>query len=259
MKAKFSEFSYGFALTHELVRGSGGVLAAAPEFPSLFDEGKAGGGYDVKLVRGRPLLLQFKLSEYMKGVKSNLSEQDCFQLPYFRFDVRPRIESNQHKLLLDWERRGKLVYYAAPAFWQTTELNTYFFNEKIAQKTVFVRPSSIGPLPDDNKHRIVFSPNHSYGCFCSEPQDVQVVWGSEALVADFTRPGTARSSDIDEAFFRRVGDEIVEMISERSNTSNRFQYILTDASPLERAALLARTMLNSELMVVIDRGQVERT
>lgn len=67
MKAQFSEFSYGFTLTHELAKLSRNKLRAAPEFPSLLEEGKAGGGYDVRLTYGRPLLLQFKLSEFMKG------------------------------------------------------------------------------------------------------------------------------------------------------------------------------------------------
>lgn len=64
MQSKISEFSYGFALINELV---GWVnLQAAPIFPSLLEEGKEGGGYDVKLdAPGIPLLIQFKRSECM--------------------------------------------------------------------------------------------------------------------------------------------------------------------------------------------------
>jgi len=41
-------------------------LSAAPIFPSLIEEGKAGGGYDVKLDWPfAPLYLQFKRSECM--------------------------------------------------------------------------------------------------------------------------------------------------------------------------------------------------
>jgi len=47
MTPDISEFSYGFALTHELIALAGEPLRAAPIFPSLIEEGRAGGGYDV--------------------------------------------------------------------------------------------------------------------------------------------------------------------------------------------------------------------
>ena len=50
MEPEFSEFSYGYALTDELIHWNGTKLKAAPVFPSLYDEG-AGKGYDLKLDR----------------------------------------------------------------------------------------------------------------------------------------------------------------------------------------------------------------
>jgi hypothetical protein len=40
-------------------------LKVAPVFPSLIQEGRTGGGYDVLLEPGFPLFLQFKISQYM--------------------------------------------------------------------------------------------------------------------------------------------------------------------------------------------------
>ena len=74
MDSEFTEFSYGFAVTHELVLQGSGNIFAAPEFPSLIREGQVGGGYDVKLNFGTFLFLQFKLSEFMRGVQSGQSE-----------------------------------------------------------------------------------------------------------------------------------------------------------------------------------------
>ncbi len=66
MKPEMSEFSYGYALTDELIHWHGTSLTAAPIFPSLYQEGKSGGGYDVMLQRsGIPLFLQFKLADQM--------------------------------------------------------------------------------------------------------------------------------------------------------------------------------------------------
>jgi hypothetical protein len=74
MRSGFSEFSYGYAVTEALIYDIGTSIKAAPVFPSLIEEGKQGGGYDLRLDRpGQPLFLQFKLSDYMQG-RSNTTE-----------------------------------------------------------------------------------------------------------------------------------------------------------------------------------------
>ena len=61
MSEKFSESTYAFAFTHELLRWVGTSLQAAPVFPSTWEEGQSGVGYDVMLDRpGIPLFIQFK-------------------------------------------------------------------------------------------------------------------------------------------------------------------------------------------------------
>ena len=59
MTPEFSEFTYGFALTNEIL--SWESLRTVPIFPSLIEEGKKGGGYDVRIdIPAVPLFLQFK-------------------------------------------------------------------------------------------------------------------------------------------------------------------------------------------------------
>lgn len=66
MRPGITEFSFGYAVTEKVVRQLGTGLVAAPIFPSLYDEGRPGGGYDVLLNRpGFPLMLQFKLAQKM--------------------------------------------------------------------------------------------------------------------------------------------------------------------------------------------------
>ncbi|HEB70266.1 MAG TPA: hypothetical protein ENI88_11700 [Desulfobulbus sp.] len=43
MNPDFSEFSYGYAVTEELVTAMKAAVVAAPVFPSLYEEGKKGG------------------------------------------------------------------------------------------------------------------------------------------------------------------------------------------------------------------------
>jgi len=58
----FSEFTFGYALTDNLVNRVLSGVRGVPLFPSLNEEGQADVGYDVKIPRfSRPLFLQFKL------------------------------------------------------------------------------------------------------------------------------------------------------------------------------------------------------
>lgn len=45
MTPSISEFSYGYAVTNEVVKLLGTSIAGAPQFPTLYAEGQAGGGY----------------------------------------------------------------------------------------------------------------------------------------------------------------------------------------------------------------------
>jgi hypothetical protein len=134
MKPDISEFSYGFALTNELIDRYKLRSAGAPEFPSLYKEGKSG-GYDVKLA-GILVFLQFKLSDCM--VKSSAGESDLLKVPYYRMHLRPLRHSAQHDLLLALERDDEnLVYYAAPEFHKPNELSLAFTARSVSEKTAF--------------------------------------------------------------------------------------------------------------------------
>jgi hypothetical protein len=64
MDPEISEFSYGFALTSELMERFALKGAGAPEFATQNAEAKAGGGWDAKLP-AVPVYLQFKRSHRM--------------------------------------------------------------------------------------------------------------------------------------------------------------------------------------------------
>jgi hypothetical protein len=85
MKPDISEFSYGYALTDELIHWHGTGITAVPIFPSLYDERQPGGGYDVKLDRGGiPLFLQFKLSDCMVRGTAQEVRSGSFSCPFYR-------------------------------------------------------------------------------------------------------------------------------------------------------------------------------
>src|SRR5687767_8064459 len=95
----FSEFSFGFSLTYCLCRALRSSMGSAPVFPSLIQEGRTGGGYDVRLpMIPFPMFLQFKIP-YVLTRSSSLKPR-TYPVPYYRIPLRTQYP-NQHQLLLD--------------------------------------------------------------------------------------------------------------------------------------------------------------
>ncbi len=173
MRPDLSEFSFGYALTESLIASSPWPLKAAPVFPSLYEEGKTG-GYDVKLpFDGFPLFLQFKLSDPMKRASCIEAKKGLLYPPFFRMHLRPTKRSKQHPLLLQLEASGAAVYYVAPKFSDTSDLNRFYVAKSVAQKSLFIKPSEIGPLPDDKEHHISFKKGKPVYLFSNDPRLVK--------------------------------------------------------------------------------------
>jgi hypothetical protein len=149
MREGFSEFTYGFALTNEII--SVNPVLSVPIFPSLVEEGR-GAGYDVRLDRpGRPLFIQFKLSRLVRGRRAIEFQNNEFYAPFYRMSFRARSRSRQHDLLLDLEQQNKGgVYYFAPAFHNLAKLNECFERRTVSQNSRRVRPSDVN-IPDDRQ------------------------------------------------------------------------------------------------------------
>lgn len=167
---EFSEFSYGYALTSSLVRALKSVLKKAPVFPSLFDEGSAGGGYDLKLpLVPIPIFLQFKIP--MVLTRSSTLKPAAYPVPYYRFPFRTKAP-NQHNLLLKLEASSPLVFYVAPLFHKVAHLDKYFLGSNVHSHSTFVPPSSVGLL-DSSAHHINYAPHAPTYWVRSEPRPIQ--------------------------------------------------------------------------------------
>jgi len=173
LKPNISEFSYGYALTEELVKGIGGKITSAPVFPSLYQEGKKGGGWDLKLEEGGiPLFIQFKLSHYLKKANAKERKSGHFSSPYYRMHIRPINHSKQHELLLELERSGNEVYYSAPAFHEPNELDDAYLKNKVKDRSIWIKPTDISDITDTKEHYVAFQlPNNCY--FCSKPKAIE--------------------------------------------------------------------------------------
>lgn len=183
MRAEFSEFSYGFSLISELA--SALKCTAAPILPSLSQEGKKGGGYDVKLEKpGLPLFLQFKLSEYMKskGAKEIKNYSSSLSNPYYRFALST-VNSSQHEMLYNFAHAGN-VYYCAPNFHLEADINKHWRDKNINSESVYIVPRDIGLLGDGKPHSVCFneaSIKDRFAYVFSEPKEVMAITGDELL------------------------------------------------------------------------------
>jgi len=258
MQPDISEFSYGYALTEELIHGSGLAIQAAPLFPSLIAEGKVGGGYDVQIpFVGFPLFLQFKLSDCMIRHTAWEVQQGLLSPPFYRMHLRPKKHSMQHQLLLDLEAKGELVYYVAPHFHLPSELNDAYLNRQVINRSVFFKPSQIGPLPDDDWHHVAFHAGQP-AYFCSEPRLLQDESKSRERFDSDLLQGLTERRQLDGSYqsLARLASEMLECLREQIQPdemhSSEFDQI-GSREPRFQIAFLARAFFGCEIILIRPR------
>lgn len=260
MKPDFSEFSYGYAVTEEIVASHKAVIVGAPMFPSLYEEGKKGGGYDVKIpLAGKPVFLQFKLSDYLKKRSAAEHQSGLLKVPYYRMHLRPLRHSEQHNLLLDLEAVGETVFYIAPEFHLPKELNDYYLGKAVVRHSAAFRPGDIGTLPDDDEHYIAFRKGEPTAYRCSsEPVKIK-----KRSLKDGFLPLLA-SADVhtrvlDEPGMRAIVNRMVEVLrhaEERFSAREKpvdlegIRRIASLENPQEALGYVARTFFDAEFLVV---------
>ena len=153
VRAKFSEFSYGFAFTHELINHLPGITVA-PQFPSLVEEAKV--GYDMKVpIWGVPMFLQYKLSEFLEGRAAKYWRSH--RQAHFRFEVTSPNISPQHNLLKDLADAGKDVFYVAPSLYELQDFNAAYRQNRISSSSVCVPVGKLVRLRTDQYLHITFT------------------------------------------------------------------------------------------------------
>ena len=259
MRPNISEFSYGFAITSELVRSLGSVTVA-PVFPSLRAEGNRGGGWDVKLDRaGVPLFLQFKLCDQMIRRSCREARDASFNVPCYRMHLRSARLSRQHEMLLDLEGHGQEVYYSAPMFHQAEELNDAFLEGSVRKRSIWIRPSEIGQLPDDRDHHVSFESGSPWTLF-SEPRPINVKREFEDVATRLTnRLHEQGEIDISQKRLEDLADAIAMIADKRLDISKQKREIskkaARPAAPLQRVAYYASVFLEAQLFVVQERPE----
>jgi hypothetical protein len=258
MKPNISEFSYGYAVTEELVAMHGAVVIGAPTFPSLYEEGKKGGGYDVKIpIKGSPVFLQFKLSDYLERTSAKEHQSGLLCVPYYRMHLRPLKHSDQHQLLLDLEATGETVFYIAPEFHLPAQLNNFYLSRTVINNSAAFRPSDIGQLPSNDEHYVVFQKAASHGFRCSDdPKRVRRTVLGDGLRAAMSelKPREIRREDI-----VALSNRMLEVIERRLLADAQIAEVSDGASarrmaaerdPVETIGYMALNFFGCELVIV---------
>jgi hypothetical protein len=169
MIPEFSEFTYGYTLIEELSRIH--KFSSVPTFPSLREEGTVG-GYDAAIkISGLPFFFQFKRSEFFS--RANSKYYSLFSSKYYRFHLHALKHSQQHDLLLHLELLGNPVFYVAPIFHTNSALHQNYFRRSIVTNSIWLAPTDIGNLPDNEAHSINYNSSKSIIYLCSNPEEIK--------------------------------------------------------------------------------------
>jgi hypothetical protein len=244
MRPNISEFSYGYALTSELVEFLGYKGVGAPVFPSLKDEGTL--GYDVKLPGVIPVFLQFKLCDRMVSGAAN--EADLLGVPHFRMHLRPLRHSDQHDLLIALEAQGNAVFYACPEFTEPDELNDAYDKKQVLARSMLLSPSAIGSL-DGGDHHVAFLPGAPVAYVCSEPRIAEREAGREALAHAVAARSSAARVPTREYFVELTKELLSIYAVERPQAVDlNFSEGVVPRDPRDTAALLAHSLFGCALL-----------
>ena len=205
MSPEFSEFSYGFAFTHEYINRHP-HLKAAPELPNLVKEGQEGGGWDLKLgYLGHPKIFQFKLSEYMRD--SRALHWDDYGSPHYRFRVTPQYQSDQHNLLKDLAEDYEHVNYIAPRFHKQSQFEDLFLRGLITTNSIWVPVKRLPRIDDKDRHYLTFTSVQRTALWQSDPIRLEGNFAAEDHYATVNERRT-----IDEQFFRDLRQNVVRRL-----------------------------------------------
>lgn len=255
MKLGYTEFSFGYAFTENLIRSSAGRPKGAPIFPNLVQEAQL--GYDVRIdFPACPIFFQYKLPELMvRDTATEIANHKLagIKVPFFRMPLMRRDLSNQHRRLMELENRyPNAVFYATPRIRNVDRFNTAYNGAKVHRKSVFFSPMDIGPLPDNKQHTIAYRSGLYHAWLYSDPRQIPAKdYGgvNEILVALFEddrfRTVEATASNVREEIFRLIPPKL-----RQAADSIRRRIVARRATPSGRPSIDDRTRHVAEELLV---------
>ena len=213
-----------------------------------------------------PLFLQFKLSHKMVRRSAMEIRSGHFKTtPFFRMHIWSRTKSRQQALLMDLEDAGMDVYYVAPAFFSDVEFNNAFQTHTVNAKSIFVRPSVIGRLTDDEEHWVAFNKSlKPYVCSTPKPSEQKVDFAN--VTRNIEKKLERRSAILTSDRVGQLLSTLVSIVTKDDSVDGRVFGGIQSTSEqlgqprnegigaaLQKVAYIARTFLSCELLVASPR------
>ena len=125
--------------------------------PTPYEESHV--GYDAKLgTNGYVRFFQFKRPDYL-GAGRGTQGQYYPNQPYYRINITPDESSHQHNLLVNLAKRGHEVYYVAPIFHDTRELDLHRSAEQIMAQSIWVPAGDLHRQQRGDRSYITYLPD----------------------------------------------------------------------------------------------------
>jgi hypothetical protein len=196
-------------------------------------------------------------------VKRNANEakRGHFQPPFYRMHLRSRAISDQHESLLSLEQDGNDVFYVAPSFHTTTDLNAAYAQRRVWDRSFRIRPSAIGSLPDDKGHHVSFQQSTGWWRrYSEEPSNEGRAPSTDEVVKELE----ARIDERGKRNLRSQLEELDDRLQTIVNTRNkqRLQRERIDlgtlgehVDPLRRVSYIAGQFFDCQMLFVTRRSQ----
>ena len=157
-------------------------------------------------------------------------------------------------MLLDLENAGNEVYYSAPAFHTPDEFNDAYLMHQVKARSLWLKPSQIGPFPDDGDHHVAFLLG-AVPHVCSKPRPLETTGNFEEFEYSVSRAFKEKSrTAIQRDTLEHTADylsEIAEKHRHISSESKQFSRVqLADRHPLDRIAFYSQIFLDAQLFIV---------
>src|SRR5258708_39753678 len=89
-------------------------------------------------------------------------------------------------MLIELENEpGNQVFYIEPRFADVDALDRAYSSREVVERSAMFSPSEIGPLTDDEYHRVAFSRYEDYGWFFSTPARIPIHHQAELFQRGF--------------------------------------------------------------------------
>jgi hypothetical protein len=172
MNCKFSETQFSFCFTFEYIKQFFPIIPL-PIFPNIVQEGRRGGGYDVRIAGN--IFFQFKIPTYHnRQTGRNGLHWAVYGHPYYK--IKLNTNSRQFELLKALQLPRNKVFYATPEFHTQPSLTNFYQTEQIVANSALFPIQNFPPYRSGH-HNLIYHPTHDTGQLFSEPTTIKKIKG----------------------------------------------------------------------------------